>query len=228
MKKQFAVFSALILAIGVAVGCGGNGSSSTGSTGGGGTPPPPPPPAQAKAVLGFSAIPGGALQVHKNTTTSQVRFAGGGPLSMLATFIATPEATTSTSSITMSLSGFCSQVPPLLAGTEIRIYGLGDLKSSTCGSTPGAPGPMDGAPVVGSGTLSSLYVYTDMAALNAQFKVYVNGGLTPITCNLNGQTKCSDPTNTVTVNDGDRVAVTVLYDGSSAQIPNIRVMLGKS
>ena len=216
MRKHYAFISVLTLAVAFVIGCGVHSTN-----GGGGLFPK-----AFKPVLGTQLIPGGALQIHRNSTLATSTLPG--PLKYMATFIA-PMLSEPSIPVVMSFNGLCDSIYTF-PDVEFKIPGLGDNQSKTCGNNMGTPLPTDGSPVAGDGTLSSLYVFGDYPVPSLYFKVYINGVVVPgFTCNFNGQAKCHDIVTTAPVKDSDRVSVTLTADAASTmKVSNIIVMLGKS
>lgn len=220
----------------IAIGCGGAKSTplSTASGSSGSTTTQP-------LRMGMHTGPTGpesGFQVHTASTTTTAMLPG--PLRYLASFLQVhPETTSSTtsSSISMSMTGYCPFSGNNTPNVEFLVYGLGELGDPSC--TNGSPNDLFpakqymGAPVVGSGTLSTLVVYsstTSVSNTGLVIKVYVNNQPTPLTCTITtGNNKCEDLTDTVAVNDGDYVTATFMFDNAqeSTGMSNIRVMLGK-
>jgi hypothetical protein len=239
LKKQIISLFTLIIAVGLAIGCGSQGTSiGSSSNGGSGTPGGGGTPAVAKAVIGFHVGHGqeanGSIQVHRTTTTAMTTMPG--MFKYLATFVQVPQAdaTTGTSpTITMSFSGFCDGVNAPQLGQEIVVYGIGSTSSSMCETRYLGIADAPNSPVVvGDGTLQVLRIYahgSNATPNAATIKIYVNGSLTPLTCMTNASNKCANDTSTVPVKDGDLVTATITIDPnvSPATITGFRIMLGK-
>lgn len=174
--------------------------------------------------------PESGLHLHPATETSMLP----GPLRFLASYMQMQPGTTQ---VSMSISGYCPYTGNLDPGVERLIYGLGELVDSSCINSYLDHAPAQryaGSPVVGSGTLSTLVVYTSTPAVSNTglvVKVYDNNVATALTCTITtGNNNCKDLTDTATVNDGDYITATYTYDAAQAAaqgMSGIRVMLGK-
>jgi hypothetical protein len=147
---------------------------------------------------------------------------------LAAMILPSAQATDASTTISMSFSGMCTGNLP---DGDVKVVGLGTTDSSC---SVDAVLQTDGAPVVGDGSLSQLYVFADgveAAGLTVTAKVYVNGAADDkLTCTIStGGNSCSDKVDSIPVVEGDRVAVTLTRNGGSLDnsLKNYRVMLGK-
>ncbi len=121
--------------------------------------------------------------------------------------------------MTGTYSGFCAGIG---LGGENAIYGLGRWGSSECeqvgvgvmvdGHLIGSETPfIEGAPILGDGTLSDLVVYAHGGTNpnSYQARIYVNEKLTSLGCTVGTAPRCEDTTHIIPVHDGDTVIATV-------------------
>lgn len=225
MKKIALTVAGLLLSGCLVVACSaGRSIGTTGST------------ENAHAALGMHIGPSGPESgIHSNSNAITAMLPG--PLRFMASFIqAQPELSGSTS-VSMSLTGYCPYTGNADPGDERLIYGLGELVDPYCINSSYDLAPAQqymGSPIVGSGTLSTLVVYSSTASASDTgliVKVYDNNKPTPLTCTIKtGENKCEDLIDTTAVNDGDYITTTYTYDAAQAAaggMSNVRVMLGK-
>ena len=135
--------------------------------------------------------------------------------------------------VTGNYSGFCHDTPryedyPAGFGPiKFVVYGMGRWDDSNCRNN-WSNWSEDGAPIIGDGTLGSLYVLGTGGSTTASglVEVYVNGTLTPITCTLGTSNKCTDTIHTYPVKDGDSLFVRIAIEQGD-HFRNLRVLLGK-
>lgn len=203
MKKV--TVSAIYICLLALAACGG-GSTIT-------NPPPAAPPATTQSGAQFGPGGFGTTTVAANTV-AQIKIRHRGIFERLANAIDPAVDAATTATISGSYSGECPSLQNVTG--FVPLYGIGN-PSPTCnfywGSGTAFPsGPGNGLPAIGSGTLSTLVAYglgTNVLASSGTVTVFVNGSATALTCNIGQGDHCEDTADSVSVSDGDTVAIAV-------------------
>lgn len=201
------------------------------------SPNPPGQPGMQEHAIGFSAIPNNHT-LFLSAKQAAERFS----------FFPVVHAQAAPSIVmTGNYSGYCQSVVSDTQSGPVGtvLYGGGTLDVSFCGSNffEGCTGTTDqafcaaqnatnGPLIIGDGTIEGLVVVDDKSSVATDGKVdisVIRNGVavaTPITCTLGANHRCSDPTDTFAVLDGDQLTATIEV-APGDKITGVQWFLGK-
>lgn len=206
------------------------------------SPNPPGTPGMQEHAIGFSAIP------NNHTLFLSQKQSAAARQSVLSRLFPVVHAQNPPSIVmTGNYSGYCQTVVTDTQSGNVGtiLYGGGTLDPTFCGSQffMGCPGTNDqafcaaqnaqnGPLVIGDGTIQALTVVDAKSSVATDGKVDIsiirNGTVmaTAITCTLGANHRCSDPTDTFAVLDGDEIVATIEVAPTDS-ITGVQWFLGK-